>query len=129
MQAVKPWKTRFLKEEEDDDVVVVIRACMSDLGGTTGVMDQERGDCRRLESFGSCRIAGFFPAATNNRPRSEKARAHLHRPSVCMYKGFPNRGTGHGPVNRARTYAHTYTPGYDRHHYADYKACTHTHRP
>ena len=31
---------------------------VSDLGRTTGVMDQERGDYRRLESFAACLQAG-----------------------------------------------------------------------
>ena len=70
--------------------------------------DQEGGDCWRLESFGSFRISGFSSVLTNNRLWSEEAHAHVHHPSGCMYKGFPNRGTRHGPVNRAHRYAHTH---------------------
>ena len=40
---------------------------MSDPGGTTGVMDEERGICLRLKSFGACRTAGVSPDAANDR--------------------------------------------------------------
>ena len=92
---------------------VVVKICKygSDPGGTTRVMDQERGSCRRLESFGSCRLSGVVPDATGDRLRSEMERTHPYCPSVHMYKGLKT-GTGHTPVNRARACTHTHTDTY-----------------
>ena len=99
-------------------VVARFRAYVSDPGGTIGVMDQERGSCRRLESFTACRFSSVSQDATGDRLRSEKACAHSYHPSVHMYKGL-NRSThryvpSHDPVNRTHAHArtHRYVPSY-----------------
>ena len=82
-------------------VVVIFREYVSDLGGTTGVMDQEGRSCRRPESFGACRVAdrfgpgwslvqtlmagsGYSPATTGNRIDGGRVHTRSYRLSfVC----------------------------------------------
>ena len=107
------WRSRFqeciaLSTTEAEYIVAKIRACMSDPCGTTGVIDQEKGRCRRLESFGACRPtgrirsgwcpgltlpagSGFSPDAARNEPVEREGPCAPLQPLPSQVQGLQKR--------------------------------------